>query len=235
MLSIIVPCYNESEGVNQLRERLMPVIKNLEKTQQVQLIFVDDGSTDNTNELLHKTFSEKFVKIIKHEKNMNLGAAVRTGFLAADGDVIVTMDSDCTYAPEEIPKLLDELKDCDIVTASPLCPGGKIIGVPAYRRFLSWGATTLYSVITQKRIYTWAALFRAYRRDAISDIVIENNNFTAVVEILVKAIKNGKRVKEMPAELTVRKYGMSKIKLASTILAHIKFLTQTARIMYFSK
>ncbi len=233
-LSIIVPCYNEAEGIPQLRERLPNVVKSLEKSYGVELIFVDDGSTDNTAELLHKNFAGGNVKIMRHERNMNLGAALRTGFLAATGDVIVTMDSDCTYAPENIPELLKELSDCDIVTASPYHPLGKVVGAPAYRLFLSKSVTKLYSIVTGRHLYTWTALFRAYRRSAISDITITHDNFIAVVEILIKSIKNRKKIKELPETLYGRRFGTSKMKIISTIVAHLKFLMESVGIIHFS-
>ena len=228
MISIIVPCYNESEGVSQLRERLMPVVSLLEKSQPVELIFVDDGSIDNTNELLHRNFSGKNVQIMRHEKNMNLGAAVRTGFLAANGDIIVTMDSDCTYAPENIPKIIAQLKDCDIVTASPYHPDGNVVGVPEYRLFLSRGVTMLYSIITGRHLYTWTALFRAYKKNSISGITITNNDFIALVEILIKAANRGLKISELPETLYVRKYGASKMKLLRVIKNHLKFIAHVA-------
>ena len=232
-ISIIVPCYNEAAGIPQLKDRLPPVMRSLEKSHNVELIFVDDGSTDNTNELLRKSFVGENIKIIKHAQNMNLGAALRTGFLAADGEIIVTMDSDCTYAPENIPKLLTALKDCDIVTASPYHPQGKVIGAPAYRLFLSKSVTLLYSIVTGKRLYTWTALFRVYRRSAISSITITHNDFIAVVEILIKSIKNGNKIKELPETLYGRKFGTSKMKIIRTIIAHLKFLLESIKVAHF--
>ncbi len=224
MISIVVPCYNESEGIPQLRTRLMPVIKELEKSAEIELIFVDDGSTDNTNQLLHENFPEKFSRIVKHEQNMNLGAAVRTGLLAASGDIIVTIDSDCTYAPENIPNMIAQLKDCDIVTASPYHPDGKVVGVPEYRLFLSHGVTAIYNLVSGRHLYTWTALFRAYKREAISGITITNNDFIALVELLVKAANRGAKIKEAPETLYVRKYGASKMRLLQVIGNHLKFI-----------
>ncbi len=226
MISIVIPCYNESEGIPQLRTRLLPVVKELEKSDAVEIIFVDDGSTDNTNQLLRENFSENFTKIVKHEKNMNLGAAVRTGLLAASGDIIVTMDSDCTYAPENIPKMIAQLKDCDIVTASPYHPDGKIIGVPEYRLFLSRGVTAIYNLVSGRHLYTWTALFRAYKREVISEITITNNDFIALVELLVKAANRGAKIKEAPETLYVRKYGTSKMRLLRVIGNHLKFIAK---------
>src|SRR3989338_3237314 len=111
-LSLIVPCYNEEEGISNLQKQLDPILDKLSKSYELELIFVDDGSKDNTLELLQQYFGQrKYTQILKHEVNQNLGAAIRTGFSAATGDVIITMDSDCTYDPQEIFPMLDMLTD----------------------------------------------------------------------------------------------------------------------------
>ncbi|MFH1276287.1 MAG: glycosyltransferase family 2 protein [Candidatus Woesearchaeota archaeon] len=225
-LSIIVPCYNEEKGINHLYNNLTPVLDKLENNWAVELLFIDDGSTDNTNHLLTEQFKGlKNVKIIRHKKNMNLGAAMRTGFTNSTGDVIVTMDSDCTYSPSEIFALLDMLdENTDIVTASPYHPDGKVDGVPEYRLFLSKSITWIYRLITGAKIYTFTALFRAQRKNVIDNIKFESNNFLATAEMLIYALMKGYRVKEFPTTLHVRKYGVSKMKLLLVIKSHAKFV-----------
>ena len=167
-LSLIIPCYNEEDGIKNLHERLMPVISDLSKRYSVELLFIDDGSTDKTNEMLQKYFGQtKSTKIIKHNKNLNLGAAFRTGFAKASGDIIVTLDSDCTYRPEEIPNLLEQINsnNFDIITGSPYHPKGGVENVPAYRIFLSKSVSILYKIATGKNIYTFTSMFRAYKKE----------------------------------------------------------------------
>src|SRR3989344_4833825 len=99
-LSIIIPCYNEEDGLLNLKNRFYPVLDKIKKDHKIEIVFVDDGSKDKTNELLHKYFKSTkniSIKILKHEKNQNLGAAIRTGLPACGGEVIAMMDSDCTY------------------------------------------------------------------------------------------------------------------------------------------
>src|SRR3989338_10086249 len=126
-LSIITPCYNEEEGIENLSVRLEPVLNELSKKYEIELVFVDDGSRDRTNELLHKFFGkQKNVKIIKHEKNQNLGGAMRTGFAHSTGEIIVSIDSDCTYDPADIPALVAALDEkTDMVNASAYHPKGR--------------------------------------------------------------------------------------------------------------
>ena len=117
ILSIIIPCFNESEGIQQLDNKLTPVLNELENKFEIDLIFIDDGSTDDTFELLNKHFGSRGdTKIIKHKKNMNLGPSIRTGLKIAKGDLIMMSDSDCTYEPSEMIKMLELLtNDVDIV------------------------------------------------------------------------------------------------------------------------
>ena len=224
-LSIIIPCYNEELGIDNLQEKIEPVLKKLKKDWDLELIFVDDGSTDKTNQLLHEIFGNKnYVKIIKHKKNMNLGAAMRTGFSNATGDIVATMDSDCTYNPENIFPMLEMLdEDTDIVTASPYHPQGSIGKVPKYRLFLSKSITTIYRALTNSKIYTFTALFRVQKRKVIENISFKSNDFLATAEILIKAMNKGYQVKEYPTTLNVRIFGESKIKLMTVIWSHFKF------------
>jgi len=219
-LSIIIPCYNEEEGIPNLKKKLIPVVKNLKKDYQVKLIFVDDGSTDNTYKLLRKNFRGSC--ILRHVKNKNLGAALKTGFNYAVGDKIAVLDSDCTYNPDILYKLLDS--DADIVTVSPYHPKGEVKNVPFYRVFLSKGISFIYRILTRRKIYTFTAMVRVYKRKVLDDITIENNDFISMVEILIKAIKRGYVVDEVPAVLNVRKHGISKMNTWSAIKGHIKFI-----------
>jgi dolichol-phosphate mannosyltransferase len=223
-LSIVVPCYNEEKGIPNLALQLSPVLKELKRKYAVELIFVDDGSTDNTFSLLKKYFG-KSAKILRHEKNKNLGAALRTAFAEVTGDIIVTMDSDCTYPPKEIPNLIAMLDDeTDIVTASPYHPKGRVANVPKYRLFLSKSISRIYGAILKQKIYTYTALFRGYKKDVIKNVRFKSDNFIAVAELLVFAVKKGYRVKEFPTTIYSRKFGTSKMKLADTIIRHLKLV-----------
>jgi len=224
-VSIIVPCYNEEEGIENLKNQLNPVIAGLQKGYKLEVIFIDDGSTDNTNALLHHEYGKrKYVKIIKHKKNMNLGAALKTGFRYATGNFIFTLDSDCTYHPKLIFPMLELIKDADIITASPEHPNGKIVNVQKYRIFLSKTVTNIYRIIVSPKIYTYGAMVRLYRKNAIKNIKIKADDFLAVPEIMVKAVLKGYRIRELPTTLRVRIYGGSKMKLAKTIKSHSFFI-----------
>ena len=163
-------------------------------------------------------------KFLKHKINLGLGAAIRTGFNHADGDIVVTVDSDGTYEFSEIPALLACLTPgIDIVTASPYHPKGSVIGVPAQRLVLSRTSSLIYRFLVSWQIYTYTCLFRAYRSKVIKDIHFGSDGFLAGTEILVNSILKGYRVAEYPAVLHKRMYGSSKAKIAQTILSHLGF------------
>ena len=236
-LSLVIPCYNEEEGIDNLARRLNPVLDQLEKEYSLEVIFIDDGSKDNTYSLLTSIFGKrKGVKIIQHSVNQNLGAAMRTGFQNSTGEVIVTMDSDCTYGPENIPamvKLLDS--EVSLVTASPYHPLGGINNVPRYRIFLSKSITQLYRTLTGANIYTFTALFRAQKKEVVQNVTFKSNNFLATAEMLIYALMKGYKVKEFPLVLNVREFGESKMKLFSVIWSHFKFVTALAGLRLTGK
>jgi dolichol-phosphate mannosyltransferase len=229
-ISVVIPCYNEADNVEKLKTEFFPVARALAKARSVEVIFVDDGSSDATWQVLNEAFGGinqpdgLVVRFERHERNRGLGAALRTGFAAASGQLIVTTDSDGTYHFDEIPAMLARLEPgVDIVTASPYHPDGGVAGVPAYRLLLSRGASALYRVLVEWRVYTYTALFRAYRRQVIDRIQFQADGFLGGTELMVKAMLAGYRVVEHPAVLHRRVFGVSKAKLARTIKAHLRF------------
>ena len=231
-LSIVIPCYNEADNVPKLRDEFFPVVAELAQTRSVEVIFVDDGSQDNTWEALNEAFGGRdggaqlraVIRIERHPMNKGLGAAVRTGFAAARGEVIVTADSDGTYRFETIPALLAALTpDLDIVTGSPYHPKGHVENVPEYRLVLSKGSSLIYRLLVDWHMHTYTALFRAYRRSVIEHVVFENNGFLSGAELMVKAMLMGYKTGEYPTTLYSRVFGTSKAKIARTVRAHLKF------------
>lgn len=236
-LSIVIPCYNEVDNIDKLRLELAPVIVNLVgmalpggyEITNVEVIFVDDGSSDETLASLQRTFSGQkdntiSYSFVRHELNRGLGAALRTGFKESAGDVIVTTDSDGTYKFSTIPNLLECLTPgVGVVTASPYHPDGKVVGVPAYRIFLSRGSSLIYRAIVNSKVYTYTALFRAYRREVVEHISFTSNDYLGATELMVKAILKGYLVAEYPAALHRRVFGVSKARLMQTINSHLRF------------
>ena len=232
-LSIIIPCYNEEESIPKLRQEFWPVVTVLAQQHTIEIIFVDDGSRDHTSEALAAAFHDIdspqiSIKIERHPQNKGLGAAIRTGFKASSGEILITTDCDGTYKFTEIPALLAYLTpEIDIVTASPYHPHGAVDNVPGYRLVLSRGSSVMYRLLADRRVHTYTALFRAYRREVVDNITFEADGFLAGTELLVKAIRMGYQVAEYPTVLHSRVFGQSKAKIAQTVKAHLEFQLDT--------
>jgi dolichol-phosphate mannosyltransferase len=236
-LSIIIPLFNESENISGLYGNIVPVLEGLihneyplpEAIDSIELVFVDDGSTDDTFSFLREYFDPlsnngTMIRYKSHPKNLGLGAALRTGFSSLSGDVVITTDSDGTYHFSTIPDLLSCLTpEIDIVTASPYHPSGNVVGVPPNRLLLSRGSSLIYRLLVDWHLHTYTALYRVYRRQVVDEITFKSNGFLAGTELIVKAIFSGKRVGEYPATLHRRVYGISKAKIIRTIMAHLNF------------
>lgn len=223
-VSIIIPCFNESEGTKALSKRLLPVLARLSLTRSVELILVDDGSTDDTFLKLQQHFHQH-ARIIRHAQNRGLSAAIQTGVEHSTGAIVCTTDSDCTYAPEQLIPLLELMQeDVDIVTASPYHPKGRVRNVPGWRLFLSKGLSFIYSVVLPQKLYTYTSMFRAYRREVIETIPVTYPGFLGLVEILAEAILRDYHVVEYPAELQRRVFGQSKLRVARVIWSHLKYI-----------
>ncbi|MBO3463430.1 glycosyltransferase family 2 protein [Aetokthonos hydrillicola Thurmond2011] len=223
-VSIIVPCFNESEGIESLEKKLLPVLAKLRSTRSVELICIDDGSIDDTFIKLEQAFSQQ-AKIIRHPENKGLSAAIRTGFSHSTGNIICTIDSDCTYDPEYLIYLLDLMQgDVDIATASPYHPKGRVKNVPGWRLFLSKGLSQIYRLVLPQKLYTYTSMFRAYRREVMETIQVTYPGFLGLVEIVAEAMLCGYKVAEYPTELTNRVYGQSKLRVARVVRSHLQYI-----------
>jgi dolichol-phosphate mannosyltransferase len=235
--SIVIPCYNEAEGLPAMHNRLIQALDMLRERGRTQLVLVNDGSRDGTGDLLEQTFGAwPDTVIVHHPTNRGLGAALRTGFANATGEIIVTCDSDGTYPFSEIPALLDRLTpDVDLVTASPYHAGGGIENVPAYRVFISKSASLCYRILVDARIHTYTALFRACRRHVIEHITTHADGFLMVTEWLVEALLSGYRVAEYPTTLRVRQYGQSKARVWQITKTHIRYMSSILQRRFFAR
>lgn len=224
-LSIVIPCFNESDGLPELARQLQPTLDSLRRDRTVEVIFIDDGSTDGTYALLQRLFgADPGIRIVQHGTNKGLGAAIRTGTKESAGRIVVFTDSDCTYPPSTIPSLLALMTpDIDIVTSSAYHPRGGVEGVPAYRLLFSRGASLLYRVLVSPRINTWTAMYRAYRREVLEQVQMRTTGYVVMAELLVEAMLRGYRVAEYPTVLHVRRYGQSKAKVWKITREHLRF------------
>ena len=225
-VSIVVPCFNEEESIPSLVERLRVLV---EARPGWEVLFVNDGSSDETGRLLDATVSEfASARVCHHDKNQGLGVAIRTGLLNTNAPYICTIDSDGSYPPESLPVFVELLQaGADIVTASPWHPDNAETDGSLHRLILSRGVSWCYRLVTRANIYTFTALFRAYRREVVQSVSFDSNGFPAVTELLIRAIAQGYRVTEVPMPLLPRERGQSKMSLTKAIRGHLSLLAST--------
>lgn len=237
-VSIVIPCYNETEALDYLSRTLKNVAEDLgENGYEANFIFVDDQSTDNTFEKLNELFGgkENFT-ILQHEENQGVAAGIMTGIKAATTEIVCSMDCDCTYDPHELVNMIPLLTDdIDMVTASPYHKKGGVRNVPEWRLFLSKGASWLYRRALSAKLSTYTSCFRVYRRSSVIDLNIREKGFLGVAEMLGKLDINGGKIIEYPAILDVRLFGISKMKTVSTIFGHLKLLSRLSNERLFQK
>jgi dolichol-phosphate mannosyltransferase len=226
-LSIVVPVLNEAESIEQLQEKLGKVRSVLCEFGDIEFVFVDDGSVDQTLPLLHAAFPEgELCRIVSHGRNRGVGAAFRTGFQNATGSIVCTIDADCSYEPEGLRKLVDamEREEADIAVASPYHPEGSVQGVSAWRLLLSRVCSTIYRMISPVPLYTYTSIFRAYRWSVVESVPFEADGFVSAAEILIRAAGQGYSIIEVPMVLRGRQLGATKMKIARTIGRHFTMM-----------
>ena len=144
--------------------------------------------------------------------------------------IVCTIDSDGTYPPERLPDFVQLIRQgADIVTASPWHPDNKESDGAWHRVLMSRSVSLGYRITTRSRLYTYTALFRAYRREVIDAVPFESDGFPAVTEILVKAIGKGFHTAEVAMPLKPRERGESKMTVGKAIRGHLRMLALSAR------
>ena len=203
-ISILVPVYNEQATLLELLKALdSATFCNLEK----EIILIDDCSTDGSTEILKGLAQDKY-KIFYHEKNMGKGAALRTGFANATGDIIVIQDADLEYDPndyEELVKLIIDDK-ADVVYGSRLS-GGKPSRSFMFTHLLGNKFLTLMTNILYNTTLTdMETCYKAFRASFVKDIVIKSDRFDFEPEITAKVLKKKARLYELPISYYGREY-----------------------------
>ncbi len=227
-VSVIIPCYDEAEGLPSLFERLEGM-----EALGWEFIFIDDGSRDRTfTALLAAARVRPWMRVVRHGTNLGLGAAMRTGFAHARAPIVCTIDSDCTYLPERLPELVHLLeRDADIATASPWHPDSVPSQGGTVRVALSRAVSGLYKLLIGQDVYTFTCLCRAYRREVLEATHFRAAGFAAVAELMLRGMLKGYRVREVPMQLGTRRFGKSKLKIGDAVLSHIGLLALMAALL----
>jgi glycosyltransferase involved in cell wall biosynthesis len=229
-VTIVVPIYNEEKNTSYLKRTLAELRTRLAGRYRLKLLLVDDCSRDGTARALQEHFgSVADCRIVTHDTNRGVAAAIMTGIREASTEVVCSIDCDCSYDPVILEKMLPLVENADIVTASPYHPDGRVVNVPAWRLFLSKTLSRLYSATLDERIYTYTSCCRVYRRSALLPLALEHGGFLGTAEMLIKAKLAGKHIVEVPATLESRLLGESKMRVARTIRGHLGLLLGLVR------
>lgn len=202
-LSIVIPCYNELGTISQVvREVKASPVKNCE------IIIVDDCSTDGTRNFLREKIEAEVDQVIYHKKNLGKGAALRTGFARATGDIIIVQDADLEYDPQEYPIMIKPILDdkADVVFGSRFQSGRAHRVVYYWHRLGNGFLTMLSNMLTNINLTDMETCYKAFRREVIQSIKIQENRFGFEPEITAKVAKMGCRIYEVGISYYGRTY-----------------------------
>lgn len=219
-LTVVMPFFNEEALLPEL-PGLCGRVRAALAGHQVELLAVDDGSTDGTAAGLA---SVDGLEVVTHARNRGVGAAMTTGLTRAAGDVALVYDPDEAYAAPCLAELVDAVEHADVATLSPYHPDGGVEGVGPIRLLLSRAASLLYRWRLQRRLYTFTCAVRAYRLATTRDFLPAPDDYSAAAYLLAAALQAGRKVVEVPAVLRVRRKGRSKMRVRRVISAHLRLL-----------
>ncbi len=204
-VSIVIPCFNEKNTISEILEKVLAVNLEVEK----EIILIDDCSTDGTREYLRSLEGkDEFIKVVYHERNQGKGAALRSGFKAATGDVIIIQDADLEYNPEDYHKLLQPIIDdkADVVY------GSRFIGGESHRVLYFWHSlgnrflTFLSNIFTDLNLSDMEVCYKVFRRKLLDRIELEENRFGFEPEFTAKISRLSCRIYEVGISYSGRTY-----------------------------
>lgn len=208
-LSIVMPVYNEARTVSTVIER----VQNVEVPLRKEIIVVDDCSSDGTRGILQE-LAAKYpnIRLLFHDRNQGKGAALRTGFQAATGDIILIQDADLEYDPREYMHLLQPILEghADVVYGSRFLGGGP------HRVAFFWHyvgnkiLTTLSNMMTNLNLTDMEVCYKVFRREVLQGIQIRENRFGFEPEITAKIARRKWRIYEVPISYYGRDYSEGK-------------------------
>jgi len=240
VIYFIVPSYNEAQNIPRLVQEISSNINGA----KYEIIIIDDGSTDDTDQIIRKLSGSLPLRSIKHNTNMGVGQAFRTGFtealkVAKHDDIIITKEADNTGDPAIIGNMINKINEgSDLVLASCYAKDGSIEGTTPLRILTSFAANLLLrTCFPVKGVRTYSSFYRAYKMpiikkyfDTYGDDAIEEAGFACMVEVLLKMHRLTKNIVEVPMVLKGHlREGKSKMKVFATIIDYLKLIIRLKR------
>ncbi len=205
-LSIIIPCYNERNTIASLVEAV-----KRSPIEDREIIIIDDGSRDGTLDVLN-TLNDPEIRVILHKQNQGKGAALRSGFAAATGDICIVQDADLEYDPKEFPIVIQPILDgrADVVFGSRFQSGRPHRVVYFWHRVGNGFLTLLSNFFTDLNLSDMETCYKAFRREVIQSINIHENRFGFEPEVTAKIAKMNLRIYEVGISYYGRTYDEGK-------------------------
>lgn len=202
-LTVVIPCYNEIETI----QKIIDAVK-ASPVPDCEIIIIDDYSTDGTRELLQNELHTQVDQVIYHDRNYGKGAALRSGFAAVTGDIVIIQDADLEYDPQEYPDMIQPILDgkADIVFGSRFVSGRSRRVVYYWHMVGNHFLTMLSNMLTNINLTDMETCYKAFRREVVQSIKIEENRFGFEPEITAKVAKMGCRIYEVGISYCGRTY-----------------------------
>ena len=199
VLSVIIPVYNEEQTITRVIDKVLAL------PIQLEVIVVNDGSSDGTWDSLQSFAKPSSVRCFTHDVNQGKGAALRTGIARASGDIVIIQDADLEYDPSNIATLIQPLLDgvTDVVYGSRYLSHAQQ-DPSRIHRFGNWLLTAFSNMMSQQSLTDMETCYKAFRRELIQSIQIEENRFGFEPEITAKLGKCGAHIIEMPVTYHAR-------------------------------
>ncbi len=204
-LSIVIPVYNEKDTILEVLDR----VRKVDLPREV--IVVDDCSTDGTRELLESLPAEKDLQVIFQPENKGKGAALRRGFSAVSGDIVVIQDADLEYDPAEYPALIEPI----LANKADVVYGSRFLGGP-HRVLFFWHSlgnrilTTLSNMLTDLNLTDMETCYKVFRAEILQKITLREDRFGFEPEFTAKVGKRKYRIFEVPISYSGRDYSEGK-------------------------
>ena len=204
-LSVIIPIYNEVESIRE-------IIKRVQGTKLAwEIVLVDDGSIDGTRDLLKEMDGKDNVRVVLHEKNQGKGAAVRTGFSTARGEVLLIQDADLEYDPRDYPTLLKPLEEgiADVVYGSRFLGGPRRV-VMFWHMIANYLLTFMTNILYNTILSDMETGYKVFRKEVIEGMPLHAKRFDFEPEFTAKILKRKYRIFEVPISFNPRDYSQGK-------------------------